>query len=247
MANELRVRSGFLGGLIEDNPLTAVATTLTSASLASAPTIGSTQHMALVLDPDGFAGAPEIVYITAHSAAATTATILRAQEGTTARQHDRDMAWVHSVTVKDFDGPWRVDLLPAMATPSATVGTWSLATWSDGGVTFLFGGNGIQSITAAQNDALSFDNMALSPGTWNIEVHYRKSTNTGVLGVNIDGVSAGTIDTYAAAAAAGRTSLSGVVIASGHLHTVQLLTTSKNASSSGFAMNLFAVHFRRTA
>lgn len=103
MANELRVRSAFLGGLIEDNPLTSGATTLTSAGLAWAPVIGSTQHMAIVLDPDGFSGSPEIVYITAHSAGATTATVARAQEGTTARAHDRDIAWVHAVTPKDFD------------------------------------------------------------------------------------------------------------------------------------------------
>ena len=103
MANELRVRSGFLGGLTEDNPLTSSATTLTSAGLASAPVIGSTQHMAVVLDPDGFAGAPEVVYVTAHSAAATTATVVRGQEGSTARAHDRDTPWVHTVTVKDYD------------------------------------------------------------------------------------------------------------------------------------------------
>lgn len=104
MANELRVRAGFLGGLIEDNPLTSGATTLNSAGLATMPVVGSTQHMAVVLDPDGFGGAPEVVYVTAHSAAATSATVLRAQEGTTARQHDRDTVWVHSVTVKDYDG-----------------------------------------------------------------------------------------------------------------------------------------------
>jgi hypothetical protein len=103
VANELRVRSAFLGGLIEDNPLSSSATTLTSAGLASAPVIGSTQHMAIVLDPDGFSGSPEVVYITAHSAAASTATIVRGQEGSTARAHDRDTPWVHSVTVKDFD------------------------------------------------------------------------------------------------------------------------------------------------
>lgn len=103
MANELRVRSAFLGGLIEDNPLSSSATTLTSAGLASVPVIGSTQHMAIVLDPDGFNGAPEVVYITAHSAAATTATIVRAQESSTARAHDRDVPWVHTVTVKDYD------------------------------------------------------------------------------------------------------------------------------------------------
>lgn len=103
MANELRVRSAFLGGLIEDNPLSSSATTLTSAGLASAPVIASTQHMVIVLDPDGYNGAPEVVYITAHSAAVTTATIVRGQEGSTARAHDRDVPWVHSVTVKDFD------------------------------------------------------------------------------------------------------------------------------------------------
>lgn len=103
MANELRVRTGFAGGLVDDNPLTAVATTLTSAGLATIPTIGSTQHMAITIDPDGVNGNPEIAYITAHIAAATTATILRAQESTVARAHDRDIPWIHGPTVKDFD------------------------------------------------------------------------------------------------------------------------------------------------
>ncbi len=104
MANELRVRSGFLGGLIEDNPLASGATVLTSAGLAAGPAIGATQHQAITLDPDGLSGNPEIAYITAHVAAATTATILRGQEGTTARAHDRDTPWLHGPTVKDFDG-----------------------------------------------------------------------------------------------------------------------------------------------
>lgn len=101
MANELRVRANFLGGLIEDNPLTLAATTLTSAALAAAPVIGSTQHMPIVLDPDGRYGEPEIAYITAHTASATTATILRGQEGTTARAHQRDINWSHGPTSLD--------------------------------------------------------------------------------------------------------------------------------------------------
>lgn len=103
MANELRVRTNFLGGLTEDNPLASGATTLNSAALAAAPAITSTQHMAIILDPDGVAGAPEVVYITAHTAAATSATILKGQEGTTARAHDRDTPWIHGPTIKDFD------------------------------------------------------------------------------------------------------------------------------------------------
>lgn len=99
MANELRVRANFIAGLIEDNPLTAAATTLTSADLASLPAIGATEHAVIVLDPDG---TPEIVYVTAHTAAATTATILRAQEGTVAVEHLRDTPWIHGPVTSDF-------------------------------------------------------------------------------------------------------------------------------------------------
>ena len=103
MANELRTRTNFVGGLVEDNPLTNVATTLTSAGLAALPVIDTTNHAALILDPDGIHGAPEIVWVTAHSASSTTATILRAQESTSARQHLRDTYWVHTATVADFE------------------------------------------------------------------------------------------------------------------------------------------------
>lgn len=104
MANELRVRANGIGGKVEDNPLTAAATILTSAGLAAVPVIGTTQHLAVVLDPDGIDGAPEIVWVTAHAAAATTATILRGQEGTTAREHLRDIDWIHGATVADAEG-----------------------------------------------------------------------------------------------------------------------------------------------
>ena len=103
MANELRVRQNFLGGIIEDNPLTSGATTLTSAALAAMVAIGSTQHLAITLDPDGLYGEPEIVWVTAHTAAATTATILRGQEGTTARAHYRDVRWSHGPTTRDTE------------------------------------------------------------------------------------------------------------------------------------------------
>lgn len=102
MANELRVRQNFLGGLVEDNPLTAAATTLTSTSLAAMVAIGTTQHLPVVIDPDGIYGEPEIVWVTAHTVSAGIATILRGQEGTTARQHNRDVTWLHGSVVRDF-------------------------------------------------------------------------------------------------------------------------------------------------
>jgi hypothetical protein len=102
VSNELRVRTNFAGGLVEDNPLTSTATTLTSAGLASLPAVGSTQHMALIVDPDAVGGNPEIVHVTAHTALATTATIVRAREGTAGREHLRDTPWLHGPTVRDF-------------------------------------------------------------------------------------------------------------------------------------------------
>lgn len=102
MPNEKRLRANSIGGLIEDNPLTNVATTLTSAGLAALPVIDTTNHAAIVLDPDGYGGAPEIVYVTTHANAGTVATILRGQEGTAAREHIRDMPWIHAPTKRDF-------------------------------------------------------------------------------------------------------------------------------------------------
>lgn len=133
MANELRVRSNFLGGLIEDNPLASGATTLTSAGLASLPAITSTSHMAIILDPDGRAGNPEIAYVTAHTALATTATITKGQEGTTGRAHDRDTPWLHGPTIKDFDAAGGGSGLIGFTqyNPVATLTTTSSATYAD--------------------------------------------------------------------------------------------------------------------
>jgi hypothetical protein len=127
VANELRVRQNFLGGIIEDNPLASGGTTLTSAALAAMVAIGSTQHMPLTLDPDGIFGEPEIVYVTAHTAAATTATILRAQEGTTARSHQQDVNWVHGpAAATDFiENPVRAGRAHRTTTQSIPDNTWT--------------------------------------------------------------------------------------------------------------------------
>lgn len=103
-----RSRTAFLSGTITDNPLTNVATTLNSAALASLPEIASPDIAVLVLDPTGSAGAPEVIYVTAHTAAATSATVVRAREGSAARQHASGIAWVHGPTLYDYKG-WRLE------------------------------------------------------------------------------------------------------------------------------------------
>lgn len=105
MANEQRVRQLAIGGLVEDNPLAIGGTTLTSAALAAiSGGITSSQHLAIVLDPDGVDGAPEVVYVTLLTGGAGSATIARAKEGTTARAHVANTPWVHAATPTDVLG-----------------------------------------------------------------------------------------------------------------------------------------------
>lgn len=74
-----RIRSNFFYGTLSGT-LATTATTLTCAELASFPAVASPDVAYLVLGPE--TAAPEIVKVTAHTASATTATIVRAQDGT---------------------------------------------------------------------------------------------------------------------------------------------------------------------
>jgi len=94
-----RIRLNFVTGTVEDNPLTDAATTLTSSGLTDLPTIADPDIAVIILDPDG---TPEIVHVTAHTAAADTATILRGQEGTVALEHASTTPWRHGPTADDF-------------------------------------------------------------------------------------------------------------------------------------------------
>lgn len=91
--------------------------------MASLVAIGSTQHLTITLDPGATAGAPEIIYVTAHTASATTATILRGQEGTTARSHAQNTPWVHGATARDFTPTaWTTATLTSPWTAYTTTG-----------------------------------------------------------------------------------------------------------------------------
>lgn len=84
---------------------TDVATTLDSAQFADLPAITAPDTMFLTLDPSGSAGDPELVLITAHTAAATSVTVTRAQQttlgGGAARQHEIGVAWVAALSATD--------------------------------------------------------------------------------------------------------------------------------------------------
>ena len=77
--------------------------TATAAVFATLPVISGTDYAWLVIDPDATAGAPEVVKITAHTAASTSATISRGQQGSSARSHLAAVRVTNPVTKADLD------------------------------------------------------------------------------------------------------------------------------------------------
>lgn len=65
--------------------------------------VTSPDIMAVSLDPEGANGPPEIVWITDHAAASSTATMERHKENTLAREHPQDTDWVNALTAVDVD------------------------------------------------------------------------------------------------------------------------------------------------
>src|SRR4029077_1330615 len=78
---------------------------MNSAGLGSTftPAVASPNYMPVVLDPQQQFGTPEIVYVTAHTASATAATVVRAQEGSALRAHSSGEFWVAGPTALDFN------------------------------------------------------------------------------------------------------------------------------------------------
>lgn len=107
-----RIRSNNQFGLTTDNPLTAGATTFNSARLSLFPVV-SAAHAVVTLDPRALNGEPEIVIITAHTAAATVATITRGAYGTVARSHPSGTEWVHAPLDEDV-----IEILTSGTRPS---------------------------------------------------------------------------------------------------------------------------------
>lgn len=121
MANDYRLRSNFQSGTLTAG-IDNVATTLSSAEFATLPVVDSYSHLPIVLDPRGLAGDPEIVYVTSHTASATTATVVRAQEGTSARSHATDVRWVHTSLTSDVVGWVLLERIELSAVASNTYG-----------------------------------------------------------------------------------------------------------------------------
>ena len=101
MAITIREKQAYISGTLTAT-LAAAGVTMSSAELSNLQAIASPSISVLVLDPLRTAGDPEIVWVTAHTSSATTATITRAQESSTGREHASGVAWIHAPTLLDF-------------------------------------------------------------------------------------------------------------------------------------------------
>lgn len=146
----------------------------------------------------------------------------------------------------DANEPWVVNIDTQIEEHTATVGTWILVGFGgEGANLYPNAGSAISNTSNAVNDTRSWPFVS-SAGVWAITLHTRQSTNVAIYTVQIDGVTVGTYDGYAAAIAYGKGVISGIALSAG-LHTIKIIALAKNASSSSYAMNLFGITMRRTA
>lgn len=81
-------------------------TTISSPDLADLPDVAAPDVAVIVLDPRRQGGDPEIIYVTAHTAGATSATVARGQEqetgGSAPRAHNAGVLWINGPTLPDY-------------------------------------------------------------------------------------------------------------------------------------------------
>lgn len=86
------------------NPITLASAGASSATWSSAPanmpTVASPDILKIVVEPNKTT--EEIIYVTAYAPPATSATVVRAQEGSTALAHAAT-AWAHAPTAADYN------------------------------------------------------------------------------------------------------------------------------------------------
>lgn len=107
-----RIRHNNVFGVTTDNPLTAGSATFNSLGLTNLPVVSSA-HAVITLDPIRQFGEPEIVIVTAHTAAAPVATITRGAYGTVARSHPVGTSWAHAPIDEDV-----IEVLTSSTRPS---------------------------------------------------------------------------------------------------------------------------------
>jgi hypothetical protein len=139
-------------------------------------------------------------------------------------------------------------LINGLGTPKATVGTWSLLNNSS-----AYNSGYVQNGTSAQNDAITFYEVWLDAGTWNLDLLGLSNTDGAIVTpslINRRGriiTIAGTQDQYGVTASAIRTALPGIIVVVSGSYSLKVTVTAKNASSSAFRARFSGAILTRTA
>lgn len=134
-----------------------------------------------------------------------------------------------------------VQIFPFFSTSNTNWGTRVQASARLGGY--------LETTTSAQNNAV-FWKVALRAGTWRIDLLHRKASNYGIITAAFNGVTAGTIDLYAAGSSNdNESSITGITLAGSNVnssYTLSFTMATKNASSSAYAAGVQFIALRRT-
>lgn len=123
--------------------------------------------------------------------------------------------------------------------PSASSGSWTISAGSA-----YLGGQYLMS-GATQNDYVEWP-ITTAAGTWRLTLIHGQGPSYGIFTVSIDGVSIGTIDSYAAGTADDAApQISGVAITAGN-HLLRFTMATKHASASAYRGLIQHVSLLRT-
>lgn len=142
----------------------------------------------------------------------------------------------------------RQHIVSALQTPKATTGTW---TYLRNNVAY-FCGYINNSGTSAQNDDVTFYDVWLDAGTWQLDLFGLSNTDGAQVAAALIGPSgtlsfSGTQEQYAASSADVRTAFAGIAVGRSGLYTLKCTATNKNASSSSYRARISAGILTRTA
>jgi hypothetical protein len=162
-----RTRANSVFGTISDDPLEPGASSFNSNQLVLLPVV-SGGHAIITLDPLRQFGDPEIVIVTAHTAASSVATITRGAYGTSARSHPNLTVWAHALVNADTIEILTSSTRPAdpyigeliYETDNGVYKTWSGIAWDtlSGGPPPRMGWH----LTRAANQAVAADGVPQS-------------------------------------------------------------------------------------
>lgn len=137
--------------------------------------------------------------------------------------------------------PNRIDILP--------YGDWNASTGTAPAITQawnVFGGGYVINTGGVVNDAIAWK-VLLDAGTWKLDVQFFRMTDRGIATVKMDAATWGTIDFYGASAANTVGNLTGFVVATPAVYTMDFQMLTKNASSTGYLYALQWITLLKTA